>query len=124
MYIIPSSDQEKLDDSLDSPTTDASDPKNNNKINELESEINHLKENNESLKKDKTFLEERLKEANYLQAQAQNSITQLSGTVQQQKNQIELLTTATQEKEEQIKLLEAKAKPKGFLNRLKRIFKK
>ncbi len=71
LYIIPSNDQEKLDDSLDSPTTDASDPKNNNKINELESEINHLKENNESLKKDKTFLEERLKEANYLQAQAQ-----------------------------------------------------
>lgn len=113
-----------MDDSLDSPTTDASDPKNDNKINELETEIKHLRENNESLKKDKSYLEERLKETTFLQAQSQNIIAQLSGTVQQQKDKIELLTAATQEKEEQIKLLETKAKPKGFFNRLKRIFKK
>lgn len=124
LYIIPTNDQEKLDDSSDSPINNTTEQKNDNKINELESEIKHLKENNESLKKDKSYLEERLKETTYLQAQSQTIIAQLSGTVQQQKDKIELLNTTTQEKEEQIKLLEAKTKPKGFLTRLKRIFKK
>jgi len=124
LYILLSNDQNNLDDSSDSPINNTTDQKNNSKLNELENEIRHLKENNESLKKDKSYLEERLKETTYLQAQSQNIIAQLSGTVQQQKEKIELLTAATQEKEEQIKLLEAKTKPKSFLAHLKRIFKK